>query len=134
LFGYSKERAERDEPTGQAGRVFIDDVAIPLASVQVGKLMHNAIDRFTGGVRERLLFGEDLLWRTPVKVRVLIDTRTAKAQARDDLNRGLAALRRAVDDLASGRLALGANAGRGHGYFAGTRPEGLDRLVAEGTL
>jgi len=129
LFGFSKERATRGEATGLAGRVFIDDLSIALDQAQVGRLMHNAIDRFTGGVRERLLFGEDLLWRTPIRVSVLVNTRAAKPEQQADLDRGLAALRLALRDLAAGHLAVGAGSGKGHGYFSGTEPIGLAELT-----
>lgn len=133
LFGYSKERAAAGEATGQAGRVFIDDARVTLGPAEVGKLMHNAIDRFTGGVRERLLFGEDLLWRTPIKIQILIDTRASKQTDPDALRQGLTALRLALRDLLEGRLALGAGAGKGHGYFEGAPPTGLADLIREET-
>lgn len=110
LFGYSKHQARRNEPTGQAGRVFIDDALMEVSAAQVSQLMHNAIDRFTGGVRDRLLFSEELLWQTPVTLNLLIHSRGLSATARQ-------ALDLALEDLRQGRLALGAGGGRGHGRF-----------------
>lgn len=91
--------------------------------------MHNAIDRFTGGVRDRLLFGEDLLWRTPIRVSVLVNTRAGEGEDVVELERGLAGLRLALNDLLEGRLALGAGSGKGHGYFLGAEPADLAGLT-----
>jgi CRISPR/Cas system CSM-associated protein Csm3 (group 7 of RAMP superfamily) len=129
LFGFSKERTDGGEATGLAGRVFIDDVHITLAQAKVERLMHNAIDRFTGGVRDRLLFGEDLLWRTPIRVSVLVNTRAGEGEDVVELERGLAGLRLALNDLLEGRLALGAGSGKGHGYFLGAEPADLAGLT-----
>jgi CRISPR/Cas system CMR subunit Cmr4 (Cas7 group RAMP superfamily) len=135
LFGFSKERLDDEESTGYkresglAGRVFIDDVHIDVSIAQVGKLMHNAIDRFTGGVRDRLLFDEDLLWRTPLRVRILVNLRADRPERQADLDKGLAALRLALLDLAEGRLGLGAGSGHGNGYFEAAGPVDLDGLA-----
>jgi hypothetical protein len=83
--------------------------------------MHNAIDRFTGGVRDRLLFSEELLWQDEMELALLIHTARLGEDARQ-------ALRLALDDLISGRLALGAGAGKGHGRFTGTAEPGLDEV------
>jgi CRISPR/Cas system CSM-associated protein Csm3 (group 7 of RAMP superfamily) len=129
LFGFSKERCNEGEESGLAGRVFIDDVHIELSVAQVGKLMHNAIDRFTGGVRERLLFGEDLLLKTEIPVSVLVNRSADGPERQGLLDSGLAALRLAVLDLAQGRLAIGAGSGHGNGYLEADAPAGLDTLV-----
>lgn len=120
LFGYSRDRTENDQTSGQAGRVYIDDVSIEVSAQQVAMMMHNAIDRFTGGVRDRLLFGEELLWQTRLAIPCLIDTRELSQRARQ-------ALQLALDDLANGRLSLGAGSGRGHGRFQAT-PDSLPTL------
>lgn len=121
LFGYSKHKAEESEPTGQAGRVFIDDAFVKVEPESVARLMHNAIDRFTGGVRDRLLFSEELLWQTPVQLECLIDTNGVDTDSRR-------ALRLALDDLLAGRLALGAGGGKGHGRFTGSAEPDLDTI------
>ena len=123
LFGYSRDCVTDGEPAGQAGRLYIDDVGIDVSAGQVAMMMHNAIDRFTGGVRDRLLFGEELLWQTRLNVTCLFDTRQVSKQARH-------ALQLALNDLASGRLSLGAGSGRGHGRFH-AKPDSLPGLRSD---
>lgn len=124
LFGYSKTRqAAPGEPTGQAGRVWLDDALLPVGKQDAVALMHNAIDRFTGGVRDRLLFSEELLWRTPLTLHCLLDLSELAADAP-----ARRVLRLALDDLLSGRLALGAGGGKGHGRFTGHAEPGLDAI------
>jgi CRISPR/Cas system CMR subunit Cmr4 (Cas7 group RAMP superfamily) len=106
LFGYSN-----DDDQGLAGRVIIDDTWVPAQPV-IEQLMHNAIDRFTGGVRDRLLFSEELLWRDSLTLECLIHSAPLSDTA-------LQTLQLALDDLLHGRLPLGAGGGRGHGRFDG---------------
>ncbi|MEX2499535.1 MAG: RAMP superfamily CRISPR-associated protein [Wenzhouxiangellaceae bacterium] len=110
ILGYAKEDDESNP--GQRGRLLIDDIYIkdPKPFTQ----MHNRIDRFTGGVIDGALFEEELLWQTPVKLKItLLQADSIDADARK-------ALRHALDDLAEGRLPLGASGSRGHGVFIGT--------------
>lgn len=123
LFGFSRDNAGEEQATGQAGRIYLDDAAIEVSAEQVGMMMHNAIDRYTGGVRDRLLFGEELLWQTQFTITCLIDSRELSSQA-------LQALQLALNDLASGRLSLGAGGGRGHGRFQ-IDPDTLPTLYSE---
>lgn len=131
LFGFSKEHRDEGEESGLAGRIFIDDVHVEADVDKVGKLMHNAIDRFTGGVRDRLLFSEDLLWKTPLNVQILVNAGAGEQGQQALLDRGLVALRLAVLDLVEGRLAIGAGSVHGNGYFEleGEAPAGLDGLA-----
>lgn len=105
---------------GRAGRCLIDDIYVELPPANgmreaIGKMRHNSIDRFSGGVREHLLFSEELAWKsaTPIRIRLTLlePDRIAPSSRR--------ALELALRDLCQGRLALGAGAGRGHGYFSG---------------
>lgn len=122
LFGLSRNDSIGDgQPIGQAGRIFIDDAYVPLDQTQASQLMHNAIDRFTGGVRDRLLFSEELLWQTPVSLTCLVCSDGLEPTQRQ-------ILRAALEDLLAGRLALGAGDGKGHGRFAGRADPPLDTL------
>jgi CRISPR/Cas system CSM-associated protein Csm3 (group 7 of RAMP superfamily) len=113
LFGYARDDREAGErPPGQAGRVFIDDGYVEYAEEDLKLMMHNAIDRFTGGVREHMLFMEELVWRRPIALTLTVDTRGLGETARR-------ALALALDDLCAGRLALGGGVAKGHGLFDG---------------
>ncbi len=73
--------------------------------------MHNGIDRFTGGVRQHVLYGEEVL-SCPFNLKITLLPGPVSAEAKK-------ALAMTLDDLVEGRLALGAGSSRGHGYFTG---------------
>lgn len=136
LFGYANDRASAAgrsaAETGRAGQVIVDDVQLDLAAAQrqqqVQLMIHNCLDRFTGGVRERMLFTEELLHgqQFDLTLTLLPGVATADASARR-------ALARALIDLCSGRLALGGGTTKGHGHFSG-HPDTATRawLAAQG--
>ena len=105
LFGYAKGNDE-----GKAGLLWWKEEYLNPSKIKTH--YHNQIDSFTGGVRKGMLFSEELVHDVgftltlKVKQPVNIDQNTLKA------------LRMSFEDLAEGRLALGAS-GRGHGYFTG---------------
>ncbi len=112
LFGYLKA-----DKSGQVGHILIDDLYLSSEPVQTVKLQHNNVDRFTGGVREHMLFNEELITqKTPLKLTITIITnpnQPIESKARQ-------ALAKTLDDLVNGRLALGTGSGRGgYGYFTG---------------
>jgi CRISPR/Cas system CSM-associated protein Csm3 (group 7 of RAMP superfamily) len=121
LFGFARDdreaadaqRVSSREERGRAGRVFIDDGYLNLRSDELKLMMHNAIDRFTGGVREHMLFSEELVWKGAVELDLMIDTRGVSSAAR-------LALRDALADLCEGRVAIGGGAGKGHGFCDGS--------------
>ncbi|GAB4303315.1 MAG: hypothetical protein Kow0096_25330 [Thiohalomonadaceae bacterium] len=119
LFGYARG-ATRDDAKGKAGCLLIDDVYLDeyIAGKNLQQVMHNAIDRFTGGVRNHMLFSEKMVWQVsiPFKITVLDET-VFKDQ---NIKRALDA---ALADLCEGRLALGGGAGKGHGFFTGIRKD-----------
>lgn len=122
LFGAAHDRRpDEDQNNGakppeesRAGRVYIDDVWLPkLDKLTLQRLMHNSQDRFTGGVRGGVLFEERVLYGAPTLELVLRLHRGEELSAESRQ-----ALGEALRDLCEGRLALGAGAGRGHGFFA----------------
>lgn len=127
IFGNSKQKPDEDKSSDQAGHVFIDDADFITESGNIAQLMHNAIDRFTGGVRDHLLFSEEVLWRTELSLDCLINT----SKIVDDVAKMV--LRLALEDLVSGRLSIGAGFGKGHGLFEGSIPHELDQLYKQGS-
>ena len=106
LFGFGA-----GDNDGKPGCVWLDDLFLePGAPSHV---MHNGIDRFTGGVREHVLYAEELVAGPRLAFQLTISGEGIPQTARQ-------ALVRALDDLVEGRLALGAGAARGHGYFRGS--------------
>ena len=73
------------------------------------------IDRFTGAPMDGMLFSEAPLFGAKGKLELEILVERAKVSAG-----AKKAFRAALDDLVKGRLALGAGANRGHGYFKGS--------------
>lgn len=114
LFGTARDDGSEGEgEQGHAGRVYIEDGYVPYRQEDLKLMMHNAIDRFSGGVREHALFSEELVWGRPVEISLTIDTRGIDPPARQ-------ALKEALNDLAESRLALGAGGAKGHGFFNGS--------------
>jgi CRISPR/Cas system CSM-associated protein Csm3 (group 7 of RAMP superfamily) len=105
VFGTVKDRTD-----GLPGRVLLSDGRA--TGWRWGRLDHVSLDRFTQGPMDHLLFSEAPLYRGRIQLDVAVDVRELGPEAR-------VALRRALDDLLQGRLAIGAGASRGHGYCVG---------------
>ena len=111
LFGSIKsaQKEGHEEAQGTPGRVFLSDLY--LADARSAPLQHVSLDRFTQGPMDGLLYSEAPIARFPaLNIQLIVDTADLP-----DLSRR--ALADALADLAEGRLALGAGANRGHGYF-----------------
>ncbi|WP_428481347.1 RAMP superfamily CRISPR-associated protein [Pyruvatibacter mobilis] len=112
LFG-SVKSGSGQQAGGRAGRLFLQDAVIDASSIRTQVLNHNSIDRFTGGVRNGILFSEEVLYQ-PV---IVVEGRVrGVADIPGDV---LKAFRMALNDLAQGRLALGAASAKGHGFGTG---------------
>ncbi|CAM2069311.1 RAMP superfamily [Sulfidibacter corallicola] len=128
------------EPDGwtRPGLVLIEDKHLSKDRVTPLLLRHNSIDRFTGGVRRHVLFGEEVATLSPPgsegparqgskkkgPVRAVEPIRLAMRVLQPDdpalrPREVRQAFNRALVDLAEERLALGAGGNRGHGYFRG---------------
>lgn len=128
LFGHVANPEENDnkailenkqKESAMAGRVVIDDYHIEMNTSELEKslknLTHNVIDRFTGGVRDRMLFTEQLLWQKEITLKLFF---LPKLSGQKALTQSMKkAFRMAIEDLAYGRLALGSKSSCGHGYF-----------------
>jgi hypothetical protein len=104
IFGRARDATGSVEG-GLAGRLFIDDQVVETADAQMMAFDHNSIDRFTGGVRNRLLFSEEAVTGGRIELQLrLLPPRDGRPYEDD----AVAALEDAVEDLCKGRLALGA--------------------------
>jgi CRISPR/Cas system CSM-associated protein Csm3 (group 7 of RAMP superfamily) len=114
LFGMANDENRDAKDKGQVGRVLIDDAYQTFSTTDLQIIMHNSIDRFSGSVRDHMLFSEEMVWGKGVKLQLSIK--------KDDAISSVAkqALQQALDDLCQGRLALGAGVSKGHGFFTGT--------------
>lgn len=112
LFGHS----ENGEST--AGIVAFHDVYLESEQQQV--LMHNRVDRFTGGVMTGALFSENVLWKSDIKVKFDI---THPERLTDSIIKK--AFSNALQDLADGWLAIGASSSRGLGVFLDKTSKGV---------
>jgi len=139
LFGYVEEKqSDKKEVAAQMGCLIFDDVYIDRSerqkTLQPVEYTHNGIDRFTGGVREGVLFVEEVVTDTqPFKLNITVAL-PAKRQPTPEMWQ---ALHLALTDLVEGDLALGAGGGRGHGYFEGswiTGKEWLESKINKETL
>ncbi len=108
IFGFLK-----DDKNGQIGHLLLDDLYVE-NSIKALKVQHNSVDRFTGGVREHMLFNEEIITQeTPLELTITITSNSFETKVRQ-------ALTMTLEDLINGRLALGSGSGRGgYGYFQG---------------
>lgn len=115
LFGQLK-----GDGSGQAGRLYLDDSYLALDQVKSRILPHNSIDRFTGGVRDRVLFAEEVISGAALEMPIRVNVRPIDSVEDTGLRqRIIQALKLALDDLCEGRLALGARSTSGNGFFEG---------------
>lgn len=120
IFGDMKNE---NDPIARPGRLFGDDVWLGAAENDLpdNVLQHHvAIDRLTGGASDTALFNDKPLWQTRESAAQAIHIPLfVESPAKPDpaFDAGLAALRKALDDLHAGRLALGGQSGRGYGRF-----------------
>lgn len=104
IFGQANEGK-----TGQAGSLRFSDIVVenetPFTMTHVG------IDRFTGGSRSGVLFTDKALWQPELSFRI---------EPLRKFSCGICqkAFETALDDLAAGRLGIGADWGDGVGVFA----------------
>lgn len=124
LFGYIPEGKE-DTRKAKAGQLVIDDLYLPLSSFSKTDfqwLTHNSIDRFTGGVRDKMLYSEEVMSHgTTIELTCAILGEIWVTEGNKRTKRkSIQALEMAINDLKSGRLTLGAAGGRiGAGFFRG---------------
>ena len=117
LFGAAK--GTTDSQTGKvgkgsAGKLLLSDGHLYGAPVPK-EIVHNSIDRFTGGVRHGFLFTEEVLYGGAIKFSITLDRRGQAAVPKKTLR----AFAMAVEDLMTGRLPIGAASAKGHGFCKG---------------
>lgn len=105
----------------QVGTLILDDIYLP-ETPQTKVMMHNKIDRFTGGTIDGALFSEQLLYGGGF----ILEGKIKKSKQSAEL---LEAFKLALLDLANGRLALGGGSTKGHGYFEAVTQQ-LEDLTA----
>lgn len=105
-----------DGNEAQKGSLILDDIydikGIYDASGKVNTkiMMHNKIDRFTGGTIDGALFSEQLIYGGSFTLEGTIKHNNQSQEL-------LTGFKMALLDLAHGRLALGGGSTKGHGYF-----------------
>lgn len=100
--------------TGEPGRLFVDDLVLETSKPHF--VEHVSIDRFAGGAVDQRLFSEAPRFGARFELRLQVDR--SRLPQEHAASVGLA-LGDTLKDLCEGRLALGAAASRGHGYFEG---------------
>ena len=114
LFGQKGEMVAGKQQ-GQASAMYINDIyhIVKDPSKQTKVMMHNKIDRFTGGTINGALFSEELIYKGTLPCEISFN-KTRLKQVDNDIKK---AFIEAVTDLGQGRLSLGAGSSKGHGYF-----------------
>lgn len=99
LFGAAKER---DDDTGRAGRIFVEDGVVRDVMAVQG-VDHNALDRFSDGVR--FLYTEEVLVGGTIETTITVMPPPGEGDWSPEVRN---ALLLALRDLCSGQLAIGA--------------------------
>ncbi|MBO0613277.1 RAMP superfamily CRISPR-associated protein [Thiothrix fructosivorans] len=121
LFGFANDEQREDKHKGQAGHVLIDDAYREFSNTDLQIIMHNSIDRFSGSVRDHMLFSEEMVWGIDEKGdKKLVELQLTIKKDGKISSVAKQALQQALADLYEGRLALGAGVSKGHGLFTGT--------------
>lgn len=111
LFGYCKE----ETTDGGRGKVIINDIFVANNDYKQKLINHVSIDRFTGGAMPGKLFSERPVYsKTKLPLKIYVEKTALKEPNVKE------AFKRALLDLAEGRLQLGAGSGRGNGFFKAT--------------
>lgn len=124
LFGFvAGQKPDGGEDAARAGCLYIDDARVEIDQEELTRLMHVAIDQFTGGARHGMLFDEQMAATDrEIEIELRLDhERLRLSSQREGAEPGdvLSALSMALEDVATGMLPLGAASGRGHGIFTG---------------
>ncbi|EHA1079980.1 hypothetical protein I8Y06_003922 [Photobacterium damselae] len=114
LKGLLGHTDDTDHAQSLAGLLMVDDC--PLSDYQTTLRYHNAIDRFTGGVRKGALYSEELLYQPKFTVKIWL-TRLPTAPSTDDEKKAwlnvILAFKDTIRDIELGLLPMGAGSGRG---------------------
>ncbi|HIF9377107.1 TPA: RAMP superfamily CRISPR-associated protein [Photobacterium damselae] len=114
LKGLLGHADDTDHAKSLAGLLMVDDC--PLSDYQTTLRYHNAIDRFTGGVRKGALYSEELLYQPKFTVKIWL-TRLPTAPSTDEEKTAwqnvIQAFKDTVRDIELGLLPMGAGSGRG---------------------
>ncbi len=113
LFGHGDGESREGSARGRSGGVLIDDAVVE--DPMIFRMAHNSLDRYSGGVRDGVFYCEEAVYGNAFRLRLRV-ARNLWREAPDEIRR---AFRAAIDDLAEGRLPLGAASARGLGYFQG---------------
>lgn len=110
LFGAIAKSKDAGTQKGRTGRLVLDDGVI--TGDKAGVLDHVSLDRFTQGTVAGLLFDEGPRFGGTLEFQLTVDTRDRRDPVTPD---DRFALRAALEDLVTGRLAFGAASSRGLG-------------------
>jgi len=109
LFGFADEN---DHQASLAGVLIVDDCDIDYEKTSIR--YHNAIDRFTGGVRSGALYSEELLFQPKFTLKIWLASPVGSATRLREFDPVLKlAFENTIEDLQSGLLPFGASSGRG---------------------
>lgn len=114
VFGVAPQSANE---VGRAGRLYFEDIRLDCETAAPKTYPHNSIDRFSQGGRRGRLFSEEVLTgRSAWRIRIGVGEMNAvEPEVRQ-------AFLLALDDLASGALAIGAGAAKGQGFLEPAEP------------
>ncbi|MBQ3682357.1 MAG: hypothetical protein II922_04675 [Succinimonas sp.] len=125
--GKDSKKAAGGNSSALAGQLFFCDAEVVYEKPGVLRT-HNRIDRITGGVMDKALFSEELVFKPSFPVRIMIKNDALEVLSGKKSVDGIdektvrnvtEALKRTVFDLANGLLPIGAKSGRTLCGFAG---------------
>jgi CRISPR/Cas system CSM-associated protein Csm3 (group 7 of RAMP superfamily) len=117
LFGSEGDKVNGKTENQYRGNVMISDI-IAIGDAKTKVLNHVAIDRFTGGAIDGMLFSEETVYGKGAKYELKLMVN--KAALKDDKeNKIKEAFESALNDICTGMLPLGGGVNRGNGIFNG---------------
>ncbi|MGR5549950.1 RAMP superfamily CRISPR-associated protein [Vibrio sp. DNB22_12_1] len=111
LFGRADEA---NHLNSFAGMLIVDDCELSFDPEHLVIRHHNAIDRFTGGVRKGALYSEELLYQPKFTLRIWLNPLAQQQKALQSDPNVFLALKDTIKDIEMGLLPMGAGSGRGN--------------------
>ena len=119
IFGYCHDSSNGDEAdsedSGRMGTVLLEDAELPRGLRGTHQMIHISNDPFTGGVKDQVLFSEEVVEPADKTIDVTLRIESPGELREIDCH----ALYLALEDITSGRQTIGGGQARGHGHFSG---------------
>lgn len=125
LFGNAESSDKSTKSQATKGKILISDIYLDFDENKDSHLFaHNSIDRFTGGTIDGALFQERANTSPAFKLDIFVENVPNSADFQDSnqkkfFDKAIQSFERALKDICTSLLPLGAASSKGHGFFSG---------------